>query len=147
MERVKKDGPEKVIKHMIDMVLGHSFVDDSLEVELQETLAEVAGAEILNAPGSDDEDNTAFIVGKDLDEMKARGFTGDDYSFTFYADKNTFEITNAHGEDSERMLVQGMQEILEKYGEQSCPKNIATGTMTVNLKTRHIVFLTTTVHP
>ena len=55
--RIEKEDAPKVIKHMLDMVLGHSFVDDELEVELQETLADVAGVEFINSPNEDEDDD------------------------------------------------------------------------------------------
>jgi hypothetical protein len=60
LERIEKEGAEPVINHLLGAVLGHSFVDDELEIELQETIAEVAGAEFINSPNDGDFDGDDF---------------------------------------------------------------------------------------
>jgi len=49
----KKDGFPDVIRQIVDEVLGNSWVDDDLEKNLQEGLAKLSGAEVINASEPD----------------------------------------------------------------------------------------------
>lgn len=46
----KKDGFPELIRQIVETVLGNSWVDEDLEVDIQDDLAILGGAETINVP-------------------------------------------------------------------------------------------------
>jgi hypothetical protein len=89
------------------------------------------------------------LKAEDIAKFVSQGFPGEEseYCFSFYAMKNSFELTQGNSDSADQIFNnRDLVELLEEYGEEHCPENAATGWLYVNVKTGELTFNVHTTH-